>query len=48
MNELEKIILKEKLKPKPNYDYIRWLQQLSLENYKMFKTLEDKSLFIQK
>tara|TARA_R100000935_G_scaffold29558_1_gene49907 strand:- start:14219 stop:14410 length:192 start_codon:yes stop_codon:yes gene_type:complete len=31
MNELEHMILNEKLKEKPNYDYIRWLQQLSLD-----------------
>ncbi len=30
MNELEDLILKEKLKTKPNYEYIRWLQQLSI------------------
>mgnify|MGYP003118645382 FL=1 len=34
MNELENLILAEKLRETPNYDYIRWLQQLSLDNLK--------------
>tara|TARA_R100000742_G_C4279224_1_gene103281 strand:- start:5299 stop:5454 length:156 start_codon:yes stop_codon:yes gene_type:complete len=51
MNELERIILKEKLKPMPNFDYIRWLQQLNLEQYKkssVFKNKDNNSLFIPK
>jgi len=30
----ENLILAEKLRETPNYDYIRWLQQLSIENLK--------------
>ena len=32
MKEINKIILKEKQKNKPNKDYIQWLQQLSDQN----------------
>tara|TARA_Y100000766_G_scaffold284837_1_gene304911 strand:- start:4301 stop:4447 length:147 start_codon:yes stop_codon:yes gene_type:complete len=48
MNELEKLILKEKLKDKPNYDYIRWLQQLTIEHYAMLKNKSNNNLHIQK
>jgi|MDTF01.1.fsa_nt_gb hypothetical protein len=39
MNILEDLILKEKLRKNPNYDYIRWLQQLSLESFLYQKNL---------
>lgn len=32
-NELERKILKEKLRSKPNYKFIRWLQQLNLKDF---------------
>ena len=32
-NALEKKILKEKLKAKPNFKLIRWLQQLNLKDF---------------
>ena len=48
MNELESLILKEKLKDKPNYDYIRWLQQLTLEHYALLKNKSNNNLHIQK
>ena len=51
MNELEQLILNEKLKQSPNYDYIRWLLQLTLEHYKdsaVYKNKDNNSLFIQK
>ena len=36
-NELEKRILKEKLRKKPNFRLIRWLQQLNLKDFLSFK-----------
>lgn len=36
-DELEKRILKEKLKEKPNFRLIRWLQQLNLKDFLRFR-----------
>tara|TARA_R110000787_G_scaffold3543_6_gene13878 strand:- start:15578 stop:15724 length:147 start_codon:yes stop_codon:yes gene_type:complete len=48
MNELEELILKEKLKDHPNYRYIRRLQQLSLKVLKEIKNNNKNNLFLRK
>jgi hypothetical protein len=48
MNELEQMILNEKLKENPNFKYIRWLQQLNLESLQIHKNNSTNNFVIPK